>query len=35
MTGVAPYALDEANADRLWDVSVELIQASARVTANA
>jgi NAD(P)-dependent dehydrogenase (short-subunit alcohol dehydrogenase family) len=25
MTGVAPYALDEANADRLWDVSERLL----------
>jgi NAD(P)-dependent dehydrogenase (short-subunit alcohol dehydrogenase family) len=25
MSGVAPYALDPANAERLWDLSVELI----------
>jgi NAD(P)-dependent dehydrogenase (short-subunit alcohol dehydrogenase family) len=25
MTGVAPYALDPANAERLWDVSLELL----------
>ncbi|KAA1397715.1 SDR family NAD(P)-dependent oxidoreductase [Aeromicrobium ginsengisoli] len=25
MTGVAPYALDAANAERLWDVSLELL----------
>ncbi|MCW2749886.1 MAG: short-chain dehydrogenase/reductase [Aeromicrobium sp.] len=25
MTGVAPYALDPANASRLWDVSLELL----------
>lgn len=25
MTGVAPYALDVANAERLWDVSLELL----------
>ena len=25
MTGVAPYALDEANADRLWEVSERLL----------
>jgi NAD(P)-dependent dehydrogenase (short-subunit alcohol dehydrogenase family) len=25
MTGVAPYALDPANAERLWDVSMELL----------
>lgn len=25
MTGVAPYALDPANADRLWEVSLRLI----------
>jgi hypothetical protein len=24
-TGVAPYALDVDNADRLWDVSLELL----------
>jgi len=28
--GVAPYALDPANAERLWDVSVELLRATAR-----
>ena len=25
MGGVAPYALDPANAERLWDVSLELV----------
>lgn len=25
MGGVAPYALDSGNAERLWDVSLELI----------
>lgn len=25
MSGVAPYALDAANAERLWDLSLELI----------
>ena len=24
--GVAPYALDPANAERLWDLSLKLIQ---------
>jgi len=27
--GVAPYALDPANAERLWDVSMEMLRASA------
>ena len=25
LTGVAPYALDAVNADRLWDLSLELL----------
>ena len=25
MSGVAPYALDPANADRLWDVSLRML----------
>jgi hypothetical protein len=25
LTGVAPYALDAANADRLWDLSLALV----------
>jgi hypothetical protein len=25
MGGVAPYALDSGNAERLWDLSLELI----------
>jgi hypothetical protein len=27
--GVAPYALDPANAERLWAIALELIGASA------
>ena len=26
IAGVAPYALDPANAERLWDLSLKLIQ---------
>jgi NAD(P)-dependent dehydrogenase (short-subunit alcohol dehydrogenase family) len=33
--GVAPYALDPANAERLWGVSVDLIQSSAKEAAYA
>jgi NAD(P)-dependent dehydrogenase (short-subunit alcohol dehydrogenase family) len=29
-TGVAPYALDVDNADRLWDLSLELLASAAR-----
>ncbi len=27
MTGVAPYALDQANADRLWELSLAYLGA--------
>jgi hypothetical protein len=29
MSGVAPYALDPGNADRLWEVSERLLAAAA------
>jgi hypothetical protein len=33
--GVAPYALDPANAKRLWDVSTEMLRASAPRSTDA
>jgi NAD(P)-dependent dehydrogenase (short-subunit alcohol dehydrogenase family) len=33
LNGVAPYALDKANADRLWELSLEAVARPADVTA--
>jgi NAD(P)-dependent dehydrogenase (short-subunit alcohol dehydrogenase family) len=33
LNGVAPYALDKANADRLWELSLEAVARPARVSA--
>jgi hypothetical protein len=33
LNGVAPYALDPQNADRLWEVSVELLAGAGRAGA--
>lgn len=35
MTGIAPYALDANNAERLWEVSVRLLPAHGWITKAA